>query len=471
MTSNEFDAIVIGAGIGGLCCAGELVLQGLKPLLIAEGKEVGVALKPHMVEGNRGIMQGPTNQIGWGGGWWTSVVRRLNVPVRIPQGFGPLPYDLAVAGSREIIPVPQCISSGADMTAMLCQAFPMVAGSAREIERILDLALNIPYPRLAEMDEVPLVAWLAEHGADETVTFLMVMLAAAVLATTAEFCQRNASVYGAVGGLRTLFGEGVFCYVYPDHRQGMAIPLARAIEARGGTIWRGKRVDRVVIDSERVGSVVLRDGTEARAPMVALACSNSRVAQLLDPLPAEVVEPLRASERNAHKDFHVFAVLDEPVIPADRNRWVGVLSTDSSTPLIWSAPLHAVAPWLAAPGKQFMMTGISFPATEEARFGGDQKIYEMLQDSLEFYYPGYRAAAGTVDTTSHPPGHLWYDNMTTAPKLRRTIDSVRGLWFVGEGSRPTCGFYMEAAASAGILGARAMAESYAVNATGRTRAW
>ena len=457
MGDNRFDAIVIGAGIGGLCCAGELVLQGLKPLLIAEGKEVGVALKPKMVDGNRGIMQGPTNQIAWGGGWWTSVVRRLNVPVRVPRGFGALPYDLAIAGSPEIIPVAQHLTSAADMTAMLCDAFPMVAGAAGEIDRILDLALNIPYQHLATMDELPLVEWLAEQRADELVSFLMVMLASAALASTADFCRDNVSVYGAIGGLRTLFGEAVFGYVYPDHREGMAIPLGQAIERRGGTIWRGRRVEQVTVDSGRVGSVVLRDGTEISAPVVALACSNARVSQLLDPLPPEVAAPLEASARNAHQDFHAFAVLDEPVVPAERNGWLGVVNTYPTQPLVWSAPLHAVAPWLAAPGKQFLMAALCIPATDEARLGGDTAV-SLLRDTLERYYPGALAAASTVDIASHPPGHLWYDNMTTAPKLSRTIDSVDGLWFVGEGSKPTCGFYMEAAASAGVLGARAIAE-------------
>jgi len=41
------------------------------------------------------------------------------------------------------------------------------------------------------------------------------------------------------------------------------------------------------------------------------------------------------------------------------------------------------------------------------------------------------------------------------PKLPRKAESIDGLWFVNEAS-PTAALWMEAAASAGIMGAREM---------------
>src|SRR3954447_13257456 len=98
MRDEQPDVIVIGAGLAGLCCAGELLLEGLRPLLICEQAEVGAALRPEIVEGNRGSIQVPTWQIGWGGGWWPMLAKRLNVPIKSPMGFGAIDYDVAIIG-------------------------------------------------------------------------------------------------------------------------------------------------------------------------------------------------------------------------------------------------------------------------------------------------------------------------------------------------------------------------------------
>src|SRR5262245_52117337 len=99
--------------MAGLCCAGELVLQGARPLLISETKEVGAALRAHMVEGNRGTIQAPTWQVGWGGGWWPNLVRRLNIPLRAPKGFGSLEYTPVIEGLDALDDLPQLSFSAA----------------------------------------------------------------------------------------------------------------------------------------------------------------------------------------------------------------------------------------------------------------------------------------------------------------------------------------------------------------------
>lgn len=53
---EQVDVIVVGAGVAGLCCAGELVLSGSKTLMISETREVGFASKPHVVDGNTAVI-------------------------------------------------------------------------------------------------------------------------------------------------------------------------------------------------------------------------------------------------------------------------------------------------------------------------------------------------------------------------------------------------------------------------------
>jgi hypothetical protein len=165
MSAEDPDVIVIGAGMAGICCAGELVLEGARPLLICEGREVGAAVRSKIVDGNCGIMQCPTWQIGWGGGWWPTLVRRLNAPVFAPLGFGPIDYGLSLHGVEEKPAFPQCGLSGAGLAGAVMSIFPQFGGVEPELARVLGAGLAIPYQELAAMHRVRLMDWLDEQKA------------------------------------------------------------------------------------------------------------------------------------------------------------------------------------------------------------------------------------------------------------------------------------------------------------------
>ena len=462
---DEFDVIVVGAGMAGLCCAGELVLQGARVLLLPETKEVGVAVRPHMVDGNRGIMQGPTNMIGWGGGWWLPLARRLNADISIPDGFNAPFFDWSVEGLGQVWPVTQCSPTPAAMAKLIGDLFGRMDAGLRDQflddgERVLTKALAIPYAELARMDRVPTAQWVEDQKTNPAVALVINALSMGVLGSTMEFATEHISMLGTFGILRAMLcGEANFGFPYPDNRDGMAIPLAKAIEGNGGTIWRGRKVAELGISNNRVDRVLLADGTEARAPLVALACGNPRIAAILDPLPPEAEPAITYSTKYLpHRDFHLFSVMNEPVLPQESRRWVGVLPTGGY--MSWFAPMHALIPWsVKEPGTQFVLGACAIPVSdvEQGKYGTEDQIYGHLTDLMESIWPGYQRAAGTTERAAHKSGHLWFEPLCAGPKLPRTIDSVSGLWFVGEGSAPTEGVWMEASASAGILGARQMA--------------
>lgn len=465
MTADEFDVIVVGAGVAGLCCAGELILSGSNTLLISETQEVGFAIKPHVIEGNTAVLQAPTHMVGWGGGWWPALARRLNAEIRAPNGFNSLGYNLAVEGTGQVHRLTQGALTASSLNAALAELAGEIdpgLGSAftADCERVLYNALAIPYQELAKMDRVRMSDWLVDQKADELVSQAILMIGAGMYGSTIDFIRREASVYGLLGMLRTLFcAEATFGWVYPDNRAGLAIPFARAIEGHGGSIWRGRRVANLIVDGDRVRGVTLDDGTEVRAPAVALACGNGRTAELLPDPPDEVKAALVYSERVIpHHDFHLLSVLDEPVLPADFKSWVGVLSTEGSL-LAWMTPIHATAPWAVRSGTQFVESAITCPAAD-GDLEGAEEIFARLDGLTESFFPGFQAAR-TVAERYNPkrPSNLWFGPICAGPKLPRTVASIPGLWFVGEGSTPTCGVYMEGAASAGILGARQMRAS------------
>ena len=461
MAEEPFDVIVVGGGLSGLCAAGELLYQGKRPLLICETKEVGLATRSHWIDGNRVPMQEPVSMIGWGGPWWPGLVRRLNVPVRIPKGFGPVGYVLAVNGVPDLIRVPQSVTSAADMTSALCEVFPPLEGVAPEFERIMRAGIEIPYQELLKMHDVPLAQWLEDLKADELVSHFMFVLAGAVNGSTSSlaFNREQSSVFGVLGCLRTLwFSEAICGPVYPDIREGLCIPLAQKIEELGGCIWRGRRVAEVAISTGRVGRVVLEDGTEVAAPDVVVAVGTSRITTLLDATPPELEGPMAFSAQTAHKDFQVIALLDEPVIPNDFNQWLGVVNADASGMAQYMGAIHNKAPWGVKPDKQVLLSVACYPEKDLAEQAevNESAIVERMHDCAEVYFPGYRSAIREVAVASHKPGHLWFGSIFTGPKTPMSVESVDGLWFVGEGVSPSdhSGMFTEAAASAGILGAR-----------------
>jgi phytoene dehydrogenase-like protein len=458
---HDFDAIVIGAGAAGLCCAGELVLRGLRPLLICETKEVGWTLRSRWVGKNRGVCQHPVWQPA-GEVSWYQLVRALNIPVRISPLHYPL--EITIHGSGVFHDVDYCSSAAAlgELFARVFAGSPLpMAQIQGPFEKIAQIGLAIPYPELRKLHRVSMAEWLAEQGADEMLTQIMLALASVVGELPLE-AGTEMSVFGFWALIRSLVcGEQPYMLVYPDAQEGLCVPLARAIERGGGVVSRGHKVQCVPTEQGKVGTVVLEDGTEFWAPVVAIATGNSRIPALLDAVPAQVEEALTyAAKFSNTTDVVTYTLLDKPVVPPARDRFTAVLNPDDLTRpfLQYSWPLHSIVPWCTEPGKQFLLSQRLYTSDAEvAAAGSRDDIVAAIHALNEDLYPGYNDAIEDVGVLSHR--HHWSAPFLAGPKLPRTVADVDGLWFVGDGSTPIDGVYFEAAASAGILGARSIVES------------
>src|ERR1700677_3436042 len=113
MNTHNFDKIVVGAGMAGLACAGELSLLGERPLLIAETKEVGAMFRIQKVgENSRAFQQHLTWQPMWHGGWWYRLARGLGIPLQLYSGFR---FAAKLEGDHDIVNIPMCASGAAVM--------------------------------------------------------------------------------------------------------------------------------------------------------------------------------------------------------------------------------------------------------------------------------------------------------------------------------------------------------------------
>jgi hypothetical protein len=354
--------------------------------------------------------------------------------------------------------LPAACYSAKSLVEVFAKFSPIPLDGIREpLEKVLHAALAISFEELLTMDRIPFATWLTEQGADEMVSFLLLTFAGNVALLTADEAREHLSVFGALGPLRTMLcGEGILCVVAPDAREGIAIPIAHEIEQRGGAVWRGRRVERVLIEDGRAVGVRLLDGTEVRAPAVAIAAGNPRIPALFEELPAEVEAALAYKAGTDRREFCLFTVLDQPVIPPRGGRYLAVLNTDF-TFLQWDWPLHEIAPWSTKEGQQFLVSERLLPQPAVDAFGGPDAVYEDMIALNEELYPGFKGAIVDMVKDSHK--HHWLSPLHVGPKLPRTVDSIPGLWFVGDGSTPVGGVYSEAATSAGMLAARAMCGS------------
>jgi phytoene dehydrogenase-like protein len=428
------------------------VSQGAKTLLVAETPEVAWNLRAIDVEGNRGYVQHPMWSVAWGGGWWYGVAREIGA--RVTFHVAP-PVDLTVLGSGKVSEVPICTSATA-MTDLFQTMSPFPLDELRpEFERVISAALSIPYQDLIAMDEVPISRWLDEQGADPILQALVMTFAANVCETTVQIATEHLSVFGVWGMVRSLIcGEGPVVCPDPDPCEGLAKPIAAAIENRGGTIWRGRKVAQVMIENGRAVGVELVDGTVARGKAVALATGTSRVPALLENLHPEVQAAIDHARSLAGEDVCTYTLLSEPVTDI---KTYTMVSDQAGSNLAFLFPMHYLSPQHTTPGKQFMAAQAFYTPKQYCEIGERDGAVKRLNEIQEELFPGFAAATEIQKVQRHR--HHWIGPLLHGARLPSQDPEVEGLWYTGDGSRPVGGLGVEAAASAGVLRARQIVEA------------
>ncbi|HEX3610926.1 MAG TPA: NAD(P)-binding protein [Sporichthyaceae bacterium] len=452
---TSFDAIVVGGGAAGVCCAAELVRLGAKPLLVSESKEVGYLFRSLMIgEDTRAVVHHPTRNLHGSGGYWYTLCRQLDVPVKAHSNFTGLAFT--VEGSGLVKDLSMCPSAAA-LTDVIATLSPVPLGDSRgNLQKALHAGLAMSPQELAGLHHVGLVEWLHGIGTDELTTGVLLSLGAALTYLEIAQAVEHLSVFGLFGPLRGyLCGEAHLCTIEPDAREGLLIPLAREIENRGGTVWRGGRVAEVIVQGGSAVGVVMQDGTEARAPMVALATGTRRIGSLLNPVPPEVERVSVFEGKLGDLGEYTTYAVTEGLSDAHPGRVIVTVRADGSQAQVdWN--LSSVAPWCSGPGQQVIGSEVIRSRSQVEALGGEPVLHAEMQAVTENIYPGFRDSIVDFGSMQHP---LLVTTFLTGPKLPRRSDSIEGLWFVGEESTPVDGIYTEGAASAGVLGARAMRDT------------
>ncbi|RYX91452.1 MAG: NAD(P)/FAD-dependent oxidoreductase [Comamonadaceae bacterium] len=240
MSTTTYDAVVIGAGAGGLCAAARLVAAGRKVLVVESRDRVGGRASSEQIEGF-------TVNVG------AIAIERGGV---FEETFGLLGVDLDI---RE--PNPATVFRVEGKTINVAKGgWGMLLGSFTK--QAAKIGAKFADARAGDLPEAKLTTeeWLAQYTKNETVHAIFRNLCAAIFAVNSnELPARAFLTYFAVKGAFKRFG---FC---PRGTVGLWDDLSGGIRSRGGEVWLNAPVTALhAQDGEVTAITVTKDGVAQR---------------------------------------------------------------------------------------------------------------------------------------------------------------------------------------------------------------
>lgn len=363
--SNErFDAVVIGAGAGGLCAAARLAHAGVSTLLLESLERLGGRASSEEIEGfkvNIGAIA-----LEPGGVFeetFTLVGERLDI--RVPE----LPFAFYL--DRKVVDV----SRGG--WSMLLGG--LTKHAAKILERIAEARKgNLPDGRQSTAE------WLSQYTRNETVHAIFRNLCAAIFACNATELPAPAFLtYFTKKGAFKRFG---FC---PRGTIGVWEDLAAGARRHGADIRLSTPVRRILIEGGRVRGVVVRHGDKDVRIEAGVVISNAGPKHTLalggaQNFPAEYARLVREKLKPAANIVINFASR-EPLLEAP-----GLVTFGKTRRLCNMANLTASCPELAPDGwNLYVAYAVPIPALGD--FAAETETQHALADLRE-QFPGFDKA-------------------------------------------------------------------------------
>jgi len=454
---TDADVVVVGGGMAGLCCAATLLKLGLNPILVCETPEVGWSLRAVRVGKSRGFVQHPVWQPSLDGGSWFGASRFLNAPISFDVSP---PLQIHRMSDRSTVTLSVSTSPAAIVDTFGKISSLPIEDQRPGLERLMNEVQAMSWAEISQLSETPLSEWLERRGADPVVAQIMCGLAAKVSEISVDVAEKILNAYGILTKIRTLlFGEAFCTSPSPDPWEGLVLPLARALEAKGCTVLRSAKMDDLLIENGRACGVVLKSGREVRGRAVALATGTPRIAKILNDMPEAVRAAVEHADAVKGYDCCTYSLLDTDVTGGLAN--ITMVTDESGANNGYVFPMHAVSPGSTEEGKFLLAAQSQHMPDEYDRMGGHEGAVQHLLALQERLYPGFEAATVQRATQVHPYG--WLNPSTHGPKLPGRCDEIPGLYFAGDGSTPTMSFGVEGAGQAGRLRAITIAKDLGVD--------
>ena len=350
------DALVIGAGAGGLCAAARLAHRGWRTLVVEGRDRVGGRASTEELDGykiNTGAIA-----IEYGG-VLEQTFKEVNAPfeIRVPE-----PATLFRLKGRNVKlskgPVGQLVNTALKKGAAVLQS---------------------------DDGHASVSDWLDGYTRNDTVRAIFRNLCAAIFAVNDdELPVRAFMTYFLTKGAFRDFGFS------PTGTLGLMQGLADAVERDGGQVWLDSSVESLQLDSGRVVAARVRRGGESLEIEPGVVISNAGPAATValagrerfdDPYLRRIDEDLRPTA-----NIVVNIASREPLLTAP-----GIVTFGVTRRLCNMANLTATCPELAPPGANlYVAYGVPRPAVGD--FDEPEEV-EATLDDLRDQFPGFDTKA------------------------------------------------------------------------------
>lgn len=399
MGDVKADAVVIGAGAGGLCAAARLVHAGFKPIVVEARDVVGGRASTEIIDGFKVNVGAIALEVG---GVFEETFTLVGAPLdlRFPEPASAFYLD------RKVVDV------GRGGWGLL------LGQMTKQAARILDTFAEARTGRLPDGRQST-AEWLSTFTSNESVHAIFRNLCAAIFACNAdELPARAFLTYFTSKGAFKRFG---FC---PAGTIGVWESLADAVE-RHGEVWLSAPAEAIVIENGRVAGVRVHCNGGPVAIETDLVISNAGPKATValageTNVPNAYVDQL--SNLRPAANIVVNFASRTPLLSAP-----GIVTFGKTRRLCNMATMSATCPELAPPGWH-LYVAYAVPKPALGDFDGEAEVALTLQD-LRDQFPNFHEARVLSIRVMRDD---WPAQRSCAGYDLPRETGVRGLWCVGD---------------------------------------
>lgn len=439
MKQQRYEAVVIGSGMGGTCSAALLARSGYKTLLVEKLDHLGGRFSTIEQEGfklptgavaipTRGVIQETWQECGA-----EFDVREM---ASLSMWFEGKWYDLPEKGQlRTLLSILD--KAEEDRAKVVGHVVRRIA-----TEKIVGAFRGEP-PKKKPGEMMSFRDWLRQYTDNEKVLKVFHTLTSAISGVNdfeypvSHWFAYTSKALGGQGGL-TYYG------LAPHGDVKVIESLANTIKARGGDVWTGCPVNRILVDGGQAkGVVVQRDRKEIEISAGVVICDGGpkRTAELAgrENFSAEYLN--QVDNMRSVPCVVTLIASNKPLTPAR-----GTFLVVGARRIVSGVAMSTVCPELAPPGQHLMVVW-GTPATCLHHINVEEELKANMEDIREVFpdFDGHgrilKVEARDIDD-EFPSYRSWHGYALKSETL------VRNLYNVGDGVEPF-GWYGLAACAQG----------------------